>query len=144
MTARASGSIAGKKIMRRTFRNTVAVSALAFSAFAVLPSLAQPGGGRGPAEYWWVNKTEGGVYKPPMRPLWRLADLKKMHAGQTNWSQQIILDPEQDATYNAAAPGTKFGTRLHPDTPTVFVVVAGEMNFNVEGQQPVKATRGSI
>src|SRR5258708_38559890 len=79
-----------------------------------------------------------------MAPLWRLADLKKMHAGQANWSQPIILDPEQDATYNSAAPGTKFGIRLHPDTPSVFVVVAGEVNFNVEGQKPVKAIRGSI
>jgi len=33
---------------------------------------------------------------------------------------------------------------MHPDTPTVFVVVAGEVHFIVEGQQPVVATRGSI
>jgi quercetin dioxygenase-like cupin family protein len=122
------------------------VLCLAFAmgvAGSVSTSKAQPAG-RGPAEYWWVNKTEGGVYKAPNRPLWRLADLKKMHAGQNNWSQQIVLDPEQDAIYNSAAPGTKLGSRLHPDTPTVFVIVAGEMNFTVEGQQPVKATRGSI
>ena len=103
---------------------------------------AQPG--RGPQQTWWVIKTKGGVYKPPMRPLWRLADLKKMHEGQTNWSEQIIHDPEQDATYNSAAPGSKFTPRMHPDTPTVFVVVAGEVHFNIEGQQPVTATRGSI
>lgn len=104
-----------------------------------------PGGGRGgPPEYWWVNKTEGGVYKPPMRPLWKLSDLKRMHAGQNTWSQQIILDPEQDATYNSAAPGSHFGPRLHPDTPTVFVVIAGEVHFTVEGQPPVSASRGSI
>jgi len=132
------------KNMRRFLCNGIASVALVFSGFTTIPSLAQPGGGRGPAEYWWVNKTEGGVYKPPMRPLWRLADLKKMHTGQDNWSQQIILDPEQDATYNSAAPGTHFGSKLHPDTPTVFVVVAGQVQFTVEGQQPVTATRGSI
>ena len=86
-------------------------------------------GRRGPAQYWWVNKTEGGVYKAPMRPLWKLSDLKTMHAGQNNWREQIILDPEQDATYNSAAPGTKFDSRMHPDTPSVFVVVAGEVHF---------------
>ena len=118
--------------------------ALAIGIGGAIPaSQAQPAG-RAPAENWWVNKTEGGVYKAPMRPLWRLADLKKMHAGKDNWSEQIILDPEQDATYNSAAPGTRFTQRLHPDTPTVFVVVAGEVHFNVEGQQPVTATRGSI
>ena len=89
---------------------------------------------RAPAEPWWVEKTQGGVYRAPMRPLWKLADLKKMHAGQSNWQQQIILDPEQDATYNSAAPGSRFGARIHPDTPTVFVVIAGEVKFDVEGQ----------
>jgi quercetin dioxygenase-like cupin family protein len=106
---------------------------------------APAGRGRGgPAQYWWVNKTVGGVYKTPMRPLWRLADLKKMHASQNNWQEQIILDPEQDATYNSAAPGTKFDSRMHPDTPTVFVVIAGEVHFTVEGQPSTTARRGSI
>ena len=89
-----------------------------------LPLLAQDaqpvGGGRGAAELWWVNKTRGGVYNPPMRPLWKLSDLKQMHAGQNNWQEQIVKDPEQDATYNSAAPGSHFTARLHPDTPTVF------------------------
>jgi hypothetical protein len=58
-----------------------------------------------------------------MRPLWRLSDLEQMHAAQNNWQQQIIPDPKQDATYNSAAPGSKFDARAHPDTPTVFIVV---------------------
>ena len=62
---------------------------------------AQEGARGGAAQTWWVHKTKGGVYPPPMRPLWKLADLKKMHAGQNNWSEQIIKDPEQDATYNS-------------------------------------------
>jgi mannose-6-phosphate isomerase-like protein (cupin superfamily) len=132
--------------MRMPNRTTVSAMALAaLGALFASSSLAQPEGGAGQKrEDWWVVKTEGGVYKPPMRPLWRLADLKKMHAGQNNWAQQIILDPEQDATYNSAAPGTKSTPKMHPDTPTVFVVVAGELHFTVEGQQPVTATRGSL
>jgi len=123
------------------------------SVVCLSPVFAQDAPGGAPAgasgrgglpEYWWVNKTEGGVYRPPMRPLWKLSDLKSMHQGEDNWSQQIILDPEQDATYNSAAPGTHITPRLHPDTPTVFVVVAGEIHFTVEGQQPVTATRGPI
>ena len=106
---------------------------------AVLAQDAQPArGGRagGPPEAWLVEKTKGGVYNPPMRPLWKLSDLKQMHAGQNNWQVQIIKDPEQDATYNSAAPGSHFAARLHPDTPTVFVVIAGEVHFTVEAQQP--------
>src|SRR6476620_11276805 len=106
---------------------------------AVSSLLAQ---GRGSTnETWWVNKTRGGVYTPPMRPLWKLSDLKQMHAGQNNWQEPIIKDPEQDATYNSAAPGSRFTTRLPPDTPTVFVVIAGEVRFTVEGQPAVTATR---
>src|SRR6266436_6805004 len=138
------GSAGTGGIMRTSSRTVISLAVACCSFWALTPSLAQPAGGRAPAENWWASKTEGGVYKPPMRPLWRLADLKKMHAGQDNWSQQIILDPEQDATYNSAAPGAKSTPKMHPDTPTVFVVVAGELHFTVEGQQPVTATRGSL
>ena len=129
---------------------TMKIAAASIVAGIGIPIIfAQDGGpvgrGRGgPAQYWWVNKTTGGVYKPPMRPLWKLSDLKQMHSGQNGWQEQIILDPEQDATYNSAAPGAKFDPRMHPDTPTVFVVVAGEVHFTVEGQPPANARRGSI
>jgi mannose-6-phosphate isomerase-like protein (cupin superfamily) len=91
-----------------------------------------------------VNKTKGGVYPAPMKPLWKLSELKAKYAGKNNWSEQIIKDPEQDATYNSAAPGTKFPRELHPDTHTLFVVIAGELHFTVEGQQPVVGKRGSL
>src|SRR5260221_14513596 len=76
---------------------------------------AQRGGrGGGPAQTWGGNKTAGGVYKPPMRPLWKLSDLKQMHTGQNTWQEQIIFDPEQEPTYNSGAPGTKNRRRLRP------------------------------
>src|SRR5579872_103573 len=121
-----------------------ALTYLAASLCMVTSARAQSPARAEPAQTWWVSKTEGGVYKPPMRPLWKLSDLKQMHAGQNNWQEQIVLDPEQDATYNSAAPGTKFDVRMHPDTPTVFVVVAGEVHFTVEGQPPATGRRGSI
>src|SRR5438477_2003310 len=143
--------------MRR--RSTIFVGAMVLgSCLPLLAQDAQPparggggaGGGRGgrgggaPAQTWYVEKTKGGVYNPPMRPLWKLADLKQMHAGQNNWQEQIIKDPEQDATYNSGAPGFHSAERLHPDTTTVFVFTAGQANFTVEGQPPTMATRGSI
>jgi len=126
-------------------KSTLAAACLAVSLSMM--ALAQQGSGRGngaPTQTWWVNKTQGGVYKPPMRPLWKLSDLKQMHAGQNTWQEQIILDPEQDATYNSGAPGTKYTARMHPDTPAIFVVVAGQLHFDVEGQEPATATRGAI
>ena len=117
------------------------------ASLSIVASAQQQGGGRGgrgAAQMWWVEKTQGGVYKPPMRPLWKLTELKTMHAGQNTWKEQIVLDPEQDATYNSGAPGTKYTARMHPDTHTVFVVVAGQLHFKAEGQDPATATRGSI
>jgi mannose-6-phosphate isomerase-like protein (cupin superfamily) len=123
---------------------TLAVS----SCFTLAVAGAPQRGGNGEApEAWWIEKPTGGqsaFYTAPHRPVWRLADLKKMHAGQTNWSQQVVLDDEQDATYNSASPGTKITTRMHPQTDTVFVVMAGQIRFTVEGQEPVVAKRGSI
>ncbi|HUO22079.1 MAG TPA: cupin domain-containing protein [Caulobacteraceae bacterium] len=115
-------------------------AAVSLAALATSDALAQ---GR-QAEFWWLQKSPGGVYKPPMRPLWKLADLKKMHAGQHNWSEQIIKDPEQDVTYNSGAPGFAITPRMHPDTYSAFVIISGQVAFNVEGQQPVTGVRGSI
>ena len=100
--------------------------------------------GRGPAEFWYINKNKGGVYNKPMRPLWKLSDLLRMHSGQNNWREQIINDNLQDVTYNSAAPGSKVIPRLHIETAVAFVIIKGEMHFQIEGQQPVTATRGGI
>jgi mannose-6-phosphate isomerase-like protein (cupin superfamily) len=116
------------------------IALVALLVVSVLVPLYSQGGG----QTWWINKTKGGVYPPPMRPLWKLSELKVKYAGKNNWSEQIIKDPEQYATYNSAAPGTNFPRQLHPDTPTMFVVVAGEMHFTIEGQPPVTGVRGSI
>jgi len=118
---------------------------------SVAPVLAQDNvlardGRDGTMEYWWVDKIRGGpnAYKAPNRPIWRLSELKQMHAGQNNWSQQIILDDEQTVTYNSGAPGARITLRMHPDTPTVFVIIAGNLRFDVEGQPPVTATKSGI
>src|SRR5882724_5232303 len=62
-------------------------------AGSCLGVLAAQQGGRGPVQTWWVAKTKGGVYIPPNKPLTRLADLKAMHTGQTNWAEGVVKDP---------------------------------------------------
>ena len=123
-----------------TLKTKIAIGLLTAGCFYLLS--AQRGGGA--SETWWTHKTEGGVYKTPMRPRWKLSDLKNMHAGEDSWSEQIILDPEQDVTYNSGAPGSEYSRRLHPDTHTLFVVIAGQVTFDVEGHEPVAAKRGSL
>ena len=69
-----------------------AVAAILLLSF--LPVLAQGdaparGGRDGTTEYWWVDKIPGGpnAYKAPNRPIWRLSELKRIHAGHNEWSQ---------------------------------------------------------
>ena len=108
------------------------------------PAAAGRGGrGGGPAKTWWTEKLAVS-YKAPMRPLWKLSDLKAMHKSERTWSTPIIKDFYQDVTYNSAAPGTKFNPRIHPNTPMSIVVTGGMINFQIEGQQPFTAKRGSI
>src|SRR5579863_6955731 len=99
------------------------------------PAAAAGGRGgrdRGPVKEYWVEKTAPAIYVPPNKPLTKLADLKAKHPGQSSWSELIVKDPEHQAVYNSAAPGTKFRRSLHPDTPEIMVVVAGEMHVNIE------------
>jgi mannose-6-phosphate isomerase-like protein (cupin superfamily) len=134
----------GAGIMGRpVFKCGIAFAALVMASFPVGQGFAQ-GGGRPPAQQWWTYKSRGGIYTAPNRPYWKLSDLKQQHAGQSSWQQLIISNQQQQATYNSAAPGSKFGPRMNTDTNALFVVIAGEMHFTVEGQQPVTATRGSI
>ena len=120
------------------------VASLAVLALAAAPAFAQGGGGRPAPQQWWAYKEKGGVYTPPNKPYWKLSDIKALHAGQNNWQQPIIANPQQEASYNSAAPGTKFGQRMNVDTNALFVVMAGEIHFTVEGQPPVTAVRGSV
>jgi quercetin dioxygenase-like cupin family protein len=132
-------------------RHTLPVGAILLASFPALlcSQQAEQGapagrGGRGPAATYWATKTKGGVYVPPNKPLVKLADLKAKHAGETNWTEIVVKDPENQAEYNSAAPGAKFQPRLHPDTGALFVVVAGDIHFEIENLQPIEATRGSI
>ncbi len=130
---------------RHLWMGAAALAIAAGAAFPANPGLAQGArGNRPPPQQWWSYKEPGGVYTPPNKPLWRLADIKAMHAGQNNWTQPIIANAEQQASYNSAAPGTKFGARMNTDTNAMFVVMAGEIHFTVEGQPPITATRGSV
>jgi mannose-6-phosphate isomerase-like protein (cupin superfamily) len=125
---------------------TIATLMLVSCLTPVMNAAPQRGRNRPPAEAWLIEKPIGGqsAYAAPMRPVWKLADLKKMHAGKNNWSEPVVLDDEQDATYNSGAPGTKITTRMHPQSATVFMVMAGQVRFTVEGQEPVVTKRGSI
>jgi mannose-6-phosphate isomerase-like protein (cupin superfamily) len=105
-----------------------------------------PGGGRGgtPPQQYWVQKTKGGVYVPPNKPLVKLTDLKAKYKGRPTWREVVVKDNELQAEYNGAAVGTKVSPRFHPGTASFLVVFEGEMRWEIENQEPFTAKRGSI
>src|SRR5206468_3975766 len=60
------------------------------------------------------------------------------------WREVTIDDGRLAGEYVSAAPGTKVSRRFHPDTREWFAVIEGEVNVDIEGQAPFKATRGSL
>jgi mannose-6-phosphate isomerase-like protein (cupin superfamily) len=120
------------------------LSAPQLASQAPAPGQAGPGGRGGPPQQYWVQKTKGGVYLPPNKPLTKLADLKAKYKGRPAWNEVVLKDTELQAEYHSAPAGTKQSPRFHPCTVSVLVVFEGEMQWQVENQEAFTAKRGSI
>lgn len=81
-------------------------------------------------------------YTPPHKPHTKLADVKAEHAGQTNWSELVVNDSVLRGEYVSAAPGTKTPKGLHPDTREFWIVLEGQIKFEIEKQEPFVASKG--
>lgn len=92
----------------------------------------------------YAPKGQPAQYKPPHQPHTKLADLKAKHAGKASWRQVIVDDEHLRSEYIQSAPGEKVSQRLHPDTREWWVVMEGQIRFEIEGQQPFVASKGSM
>src|SRR5260370_27601320 len=92
---------------------------------------------------WAAKPVETPAYTPPQKPWVKLSDLKAKHKSETGWRELLVDDGRLTGEYVFAAPGTKVGKRLHPDTREWFAVVEGEVRVEIEGQDAFTATRGS-
>jgi mannose-6-phosphate isomerase-like protein (cupin superfamily) len=89
-------------------------------------------------------KYEPAKYPPGHRPHTKLADLKALHKSQTDWREVIVDDAHLKGEYVQMKPGTKVGRRFHPDTREWWVVMDGEIRFDIEGQDSFIARKGSM
>ncbi|MBI3665637.1 MAG: cupin domain-containing protein [Acidobacteria bacterium] len=83
-------------------------------------------------------------YTPPHKPLTRLADVKAKHKGEAEWSEWVVKDETLWSQYIQSAPGSKVSPRFHPDTREWWVILEGEIRFDIEGQEPFVARRRSM
>ena len=92
----------------------------------------------------WAPKPAPFKYVPPNKPHTRLAEVKARHKGQANWREEIVSDNLLHSDYIYSAPGSKVSKRFHSDTREWWVVMAGQIRFEIEGQEPFVATKGSM
>src|SRR4051812_7557211 len=92
----------------------------------------------------WAPKYEPAKYPPGHKPHTKIADLKAKHKSEANWREVIVNDDHLKSEYIQMSPGTKVSRRFHPDTREWWVVMDGEIRFDIEGQDSFVAKKGSM
>jgi len=92
----------------------------------------------------WAPKGQPAQYTPPHKPHTKISDLMAKHAGKQSWRELIVDDEHLRSEYIMSPPGTKVPRQLHPDTREWWVVMDGQVRFEIEGQQPFVASKGSM
>ena len=86
-------------------------------------------------------------YKAPMKPVTRLADLKAKNQGKTTWREPVINDGNSVSFMVQEPPGTKYERRMYPDSAAWFIVLEGEVRFEIEKAdrsfEVINATKGA-
>ena len=92
----------------------------------------------------WASKGTPVPYAGVNKPIWRIADVLAKHAGQKDWSEDVIETDRYSAKWISMAPGTKTRTRFYGDDRTVWIVWGGKLKFSIQGQEPFVATKGFL
>ena len=121
-----------------TFVSIAGLALLAAGAFA------QRRGGPPEQPSWAPKPQELPKYTPPHKPHTKIADVRAAHKGQANWRQVVVDDDYLHGEWIQSAPGSKVSRRFHPDTREWWVVMDGQIRFEIEGKEPIVATRGSM
>jgi mannose-6-phosphate isomerase-like protein (cupin superfamily) len=92
----------------------------------------------------WAPKFEPAKYPAGHRPHTKLSDLRAKYKGKSDWREVIVNDSHLKSEYIQASPGTKVVRRFHPDTREWWVIMDGEIRFDIEGQDSLVAKKGSM
>ncbi|MCC6536345.1 MAG: cupin domain-containing protein [Bryobacterales bacterium] len=92
----------------------------------------------------WAPKGQPAVYKGPHKPHTKLKDLRAKHAAHAEWREVIVDDAHLRSEYIQAKPGSRTRRALHPDTRAWWVVMDGEVKFDIESVGAVSGRKGSI
>jgi mannose-6-phosphate isomerase-like protein (cupin superfamily) len=96
------------------------------------------------AQTLYAPKSFPAGYAPPHKPHTKLAEVMAKHAGQKQWRELVVNDKHLRSEYVYAAPGFKHPQALHPDTRAWWVILEGEVRFEIETAEPFTAKKGSM
>lgn len=101
-------------------------------------------GGALAAQTLWAPKAEPAAYTAPHRPVTRISELKSIHAGEKEWRQVIVDDKHLRSEYRYLQPGSGHPRALHPDTRVWWVIMDGEVGFEIESVPAFTAKKGAM
>jgi mannose-6-phosphate isomerase-like protein (cupin superfamily) len=120
----------------------IAASAAIAAAFVWQASAQRRGATEQPS--WAPKPVSVPKYTPPHKPHTRIADVRKKHAGHADWRELVVDDRTLHAEYISMAPGGKILRRFHPDTREWWIVLDGQIRFDIEGQDSFVAGKGAM
>lgn len=96
------------------------------------------------AQTLWAPKGQPAVYKAPNKPHWKLKEVLAKHAGKTDWREVIVDDDYLHSEYVSTKPGNGVKRAIHPDTRSWWVVMDGEVTFDIEKVGKVSGKKGAM
>jgi mannose-6-phosphate isomerase-like protein (cupin superfamily) len=124
----------------RYFRFAVLITAAGASLFSAFSIRAQ----QRETLVWAPVPATPAAWTAPNKPHWKLSELLASHKSETSWKETVVSDALLHADYIQLAPGIKTKRQFHPDNRVWWVIQAGQLKFNVDGQQPFVATKGFL
>src|SRR5262245_29323787 len=92
----------------------------------------------------WAPKGQPAVYKAPHKPHTKLKEVKAKHAGHDDWPELLVGDQHLRSEDGQAKPGSGVKRAIHPDTREWWVVLDGEVKFDIESVGVVNGKKGAI
>src|SRR5258708_37568484 len=114
------------------------------AAIACLSGAADAQQAAKPILAWAPKPARLTPYAAPNKPLWKLADILKKHAGRQNWRETVVATADFTGAYIAMAPGEKTKTIFYADDRTFWVVQARQIRFTIERQDPISPLKGTL
>ena len=120
------------------------VAFIAIVIAGLIPTLKVRAQQRGETMAWAPVPVTPTGWVAPNKPHWKLSDLLTSHKGEASWTETVVSDSLLHADYIQLAPGTKTKRQFHPDNRVWWAIQSGQVKFNIDGQQPIVATKGFL